>query len=236
MYYHKSRVMKHTLLLLACCLLAGGAFASTCETRVDAHQKATTLQRIAYCLTPETVRTQDTTNGLVFSGVTPRSPEGEAAPVTASARDGYYNEEKVAVTRSFVGTSRYPQLASGRAPQGNGLVPQEHQMIDEYAPVNRQAALQEALQLKAQLRTYPTETTSGTKSRLSKPSRRWVTKPKAVVVTKQETVLVDEPTAVEVESMAQTYTYDTPVEHSEDYALAPSTDVQRAQEYVPATN
>ena len=51
--------------------------ASTCETRVDSHQDATTKQRVAYCLTPEAEAPAAPGPELVYYGVSSSKPAEE---------------------------------------------------------------------------------------------------------------------------------------------------------------
>lgn len=105
--------MRKILILLSSFFLPVLAGAqSTCETRVDAHQRATTKQRVAYCLTPDSVAADDTNAGLVFSGVSAHYPS-EVQPVDvggAKAKEGSFKPEQVVVSRSYVGTAQFPQV------------------------------------------------------------------------------------------------------------------------------
>jgi hypothetical protein len=110
--------MKKFLILLSCCLLPVLAGAqSTCETRVDAHQRATTKQRVAYCLTPDSVAADDTNAGLVFSGVSAHYPS-DVQPVDqggAKAKEGNFEPEQVVIARTYVGTAQFPQVFDDKA-------------------------------------------------------------------------------------------------------------------------
>ncbi len=86
--------------------------ASTCETRVDSHQNATTRERVAYCLTPETVVAEKKAEPeLVYYGVSDKNP----APQTkeAAAREQvYFDKDGVAVSQDYVGTKKFPTFAN----------------------------------------------------------------------------------------------------------------------------
>ena len=131
MYYDRN-MKKFFTLLVSCSLPAMLAAQSTCETRVDAHQKATTTQRVAYCLTPdEVVETDYTYANLVYSGVSSHTPQdAKPAVVKPTAKAGYFKPERVAVDRSYVGTGHFPQLPQGPSTDQPFAVV-EHQMVDE---------------------------------------------------------------------------------------------------------
>lgn len=96
------------------CLAAVPAFcASTCETRVDKHQNATTLERVAYCLTPEleTVPSAQSPE-LVYYGVSVKEPEAETTQ-NARRRQKYFDKNGVAVSQDYVGTRSFPAFTNG---------------------------------------------------------------------------------------------------------------------------
>ena len=90
---------------------AGPLWASTCETRVDSHQQATTLQRVNYCLTPE-AEPQETPQqvDMIYYGVVDKSPTAEPEKSGSSRQQTYYTEKNMAVYRDYVGTERFPTL------------------------------------------------------------------------------------------------------------------------------
>ncbi len=105
--------MRKILILLSSFFLSVLAGAqSTCETRVDAHQRATTKQRVAYCLTPDSVAADDTNAGLVFSGVSAHYPSDVQSVDMggAKAKECAFKPEQVVVSRSYVGTAQFPQV------------------------------------------------------------------------------------------------------------------------------
>lgn len=185
--------MKKFLILMSLCFLPVLTGAqSTCETRVDAHQRATTKQRVAYCLTPDAVAVDNTYTGLVFSGVSAHYPSTEQPADTsgAKAKDGEFKPEQVAVSRNYVGTAQFPQVFNDDASEvvqvtsavrGSTkpavtmaseplqqeteiLVPVEHFMIDE------KEAEQENLGVHA------IESEVGIRTRQTKPARRLMVK------------------------------------------------------------
>ena len=100
--------MKNILTFLLFFTTAAVAAASTCETRVDSHQKATTKQRVDYCLTaePEPVAVSNKPE-LVYSS-TYSQEATEQAPVKTTAKDGYFEEEKISIRRQYVGSQQFP--------------------------------------------------------------------------------------------------------------------------------
>ena len=120
MYYDV--LMKNTCFVLGFCLCAGWTWAqSTCETRVDAHQKASTVQRVHYCLNGEQADPSVTNPAMVFSGVS--SPKQQPAvqptkqPDEALARPGAFKPKRFQVSKEFVPTRQFPKLDDGRASQ-----------------------------------------------------------------------------------------------------------------------
>ncbi len=202
--------MKKIFVLMIGCLLAGVTYAqSTCETRVDAHQKATTNQRVAYCLTPDTVTVDNSYTGLVFSGVSthPVQTVQPAKQERPTAKPGRFNPDKVTVERSYVATAQFPQVVPGNGqaieespvivssntkvvmleldettPQVTTIRPVEHFMSDEvstYRPLHNSLVT--------------TETKAGLKARQNKPNRNL--KQVAVVEeTVEQTVQTVQPT------------------------------------------
>ena len=102
--------MKKTLIFVSLLLAATAAQASTCETRVDSHQKATTRERVDYCLTPDKVAPQDPGPTLIYENVIANVPEKQTAQKNAPLKQTYYPQDEVQVARGFVGTDRFPQL------------------------------------------------------------------------------------------------------------------------------
>ena len=105
--------MKKILVLTLSCLGSVSIYAqSTCETRVDAHQKATTNQRVAYCLTPDYMAPDSTYSELVFSGVSTRNTQtAPATTVRTTTKPGRFAPEKVSVYRSYIPSTQFPELS-----------------------------------------------------------------------------------------------------------------------------
>ena len=171
--------MRKILFVLSSCILCNVAFAKdTCETRVDAHPAATTLQRIAYCLNDQVVpATADSNAGLVFSEVSAKPSASAIKPTQKpTSQEGYFKEDQILVSRDYVATSQFPQLTQQTNGYAQIKAPVEHQMVEEVkvsvveTSVNR-------------------ESKKGIKARQTKPARYWKSAP----------VPADVPTAQPVE-------------------------------------
>ncbi len=105
--------MKKILLLAISCLWPVSIYAqSTCETRVDAHQKATTNQRVAYCLTPDYAVPDSMYSELVFSGVSTHNTQtAPATTVRTTTKPGRFDPDKVSVYRSYIPSTQFPELS-----------------------------------------------------------------------------------------------------------------------------
>ena len=85
--------------------------ASTCETRVDKHQDATTLERAAYCLTPEAEPPAPAGPELVYYGVSANAPQ-DASAQDARYKQKYFDKDGVAVAQDYVGTRKFPAFTN----------------------------------------------------------------------------------------------------------------------------
>lgn len=104
---------KSSILFLLFFAAALPAFsASTCETRVDKHQDATTLERVSYCLTPE-VEPPAAVSGaeLVYYGVSGKAPQEETER-DARYRQKYFDKDGVAVSQGYVDTRKFPAFTN----------------------------------------------------------------------------------------------------------------------------
>ncbi len=87
--------------------------ASTCETRVDKHQDATTLERAAYCLTPELEPVEAAQSPeLVYYGVSVNEPQDGDSAQNARRRQMYFDKNGVAVSQDYVGTRQFPAFTN----------------------------------------------------------------------------------------------------------------------------
>ena len=221
MYYYKG--MKRTA--LACCmclwpLLAGAQ--STCETRVDAHPHASTMQRVDYCLNSNYDAVYNNP-GLVFSGVTPRHPAAQQSTPKGTAHESSFKADKVTEEYSFVNTQQFPQLKNATLSERE--IWEVHQEAAKQLPaVVQPEPIRQPVEKQMKPLPQITESKAGIVARTKKPQRRFMQ------VTKEETALTAAgPVTQEVAPAADEYTYDTVSTQS----YAPAT--PDAQEYVPAT-
>ena len=103
--------MKKILLVLflfsACALSAQ----TTCEMRVDAHQKASTMQRVDYCLNaPVVLDPMDNAEVIYYGVITQDQQNGKEEKDTA--KDGYYDDTKLEVSRGYLGTRQFPAFTN----------------------------------------------------------------------------------------------------------------------------
>ena len=104
--------MKKILLVLflfsACTLSAR----TTCEDRVDAHQRASTVQRVDYCLNEPEEEAPVSAEVIYYGVVTPDSENAQEEKATA--KDGYYKDSKMKVSRGYLGTRQFPAFTNNR--------------------------------------------------------------------------------------------------------------------------
>ena len=86
--------------------------ASTCETRVDAHQDASTRQRVEYCLTPEKAAPVAPGPEVVYYGVSSAAPTNEAAADEKQRKQVYFDKDGVALSQNYVDTSKFPSFTN----------------------------------------------------------------------------------------------------------------------------
>lgn len=255
MYY--DRDMKKTFLVSCLCLWAGLAAAqtpqvveaSTCETRVDAHQRASTKQRVVYCLTPEYNANYPANPGLLFSGVS--SPRVRVDPVLKgpTAREGFFDKNGVGINNVYVETRTFPRLTDGRVSvqeqfQKAHAAEDAEKMAQEmfsHTPccLNEQDAVEPppapvnenpGLEILGEEVAVATETKSGVRTRTNKPGRRW-NQPEPVAAV-PGAAAVEEGPVQEVASAptAGSYTYDEAYSEYEPYVPVEVS----AQPYAPA--
>ncbi len=238
--------MKKTVLLISVCLSSVCAAAqSTCETRVDAHPKATTLQRVNYCLTPDPVAPAPRAGeDLVFSGVTPRGvPQTQQAPARPSARKGSFAPGQVEVVQNLVPTQSFPKLTNAQL--------SEQEKRDRQKALEEERAKMEAEFAKASVATVSTpaaetktvvsqETPRGLQARHKKPGRRWMQKPQVLAEQPENALAADQEPLEEVAPAAPGYAYDQsalPAEISgyTPYTPAEETPASAYEPYAPAS-
>jgi len=140
----------------AVCMAASlpGFCASTCETRVDSHQNATTLERVRYCLTPEEELPAPAGSELVYYGVSSKAPAEEPAS-DGRYKQRYFDKNGVAVSQDYLGTRRFPAFTNDT--------------LSEQERIALEAAEKEAWE-KAQQEAAKKAATEKAPARLSAPS------------------------------------------------------------------
>lgn len=83
---------------------------STCETRVDRHQNASTRERVAYCLTPEAEQPLPAGPELVYYGVSSNKPAPQTEEQPVSKKPVYFDKDGVQVAQDYVDTKNFPRL------------------------------------------------------------------------------------------------------------------------------
>lgn len=111
--------------------------ASTCETRVDKHQDATTTERVSYCLTPEEELAPAAGPELVYYGVSSNEPQFEEEESSAY-KQKYLKRKDFAVAQDFVGTHQFPEF------ENDTLSERERIEREEAARAAREKAREEA--------------------------------------------------------------------------------------------
>ena len=225
--------MKKTLILFLVGCTASAWAQSTCETRVDAHQKATTRQRVNYCLQPDYGAGYTHGPQLVYSSVDYYTvPQADAKPIRVTAKQGVFDNADVEVTRSFVQTRQFPKFTDGRVSE---QYKREYQEALASGPeIAREAVSLTECEPQGDTVLPSDETSSGLKTRRTKPGRRWV---QAAQVTPVE---METDTVEEISSAADSYTYEDAAYTPAGIAGEPAGDGQpidaAAYSYAPATN
>ena len=143
------KILSVYLLFTACALSAQ----TTCEMRVDAHQGASTMQRVDYCLNaPVELDPMDNAE-VIYYGVVSTQDKQQAQDAKATAKDGYYQSEQVKVSRGYMGTRKFPAFTNDTLSESEREMQRRHlqEAKDEIAAKNaaKIAAAQQAEQQKA---------------------------------------------------------------------------------------
>ena len=126
-------------LLFSVCAL--GVQATTCEVRVDAHQKASTMQRVDYCLNAPDETDDSLVAEVIYYGVVNPQEDAEAE-AKATAKNGYYDDSKMKVSRGYFGTRNFPAFTNDtlseneRARQREQLAKAKQQILEQQAQRN----------------------------------------------------------------------------------------------------
>lgn len=224
--------MKKILISCLAFTAATGAWAqSTCETRVDAHQKATTNQRVNYCLVPGYGEENNQGPQLIFSSTetyTVAQPAQQGA-VRPKAEQGRFDDANVEVTHSFVQTRQFPKWGDDRVSEQYKI---EYQEAMTSGPQTAQEAIShtECEPEEDVIWEEPQgadETKAGVKARQSKPGRRLL-----APVNEETSVTSGLESVEEVAGLADQYTYD-----NSSYAPAaiPAQPAAQTDGYAPAS-
>lgn len=169
--------MKKTFLTVSfLSLVATPAFCySTCETRVDSHQNATTPQRVAYCLTEEDIRqAQAQEPELVYYGVTSKEPQPEETQKPSKNKNPYFEEDKMHVTQGYVSTQTFPEFKNDILSEQERLA-QQQALRAAQQPVEQDYHQTGEKPAKVQATALTNETADGLKKRHHKPARQMQT-------------------------------------------------------------
>jgi len=143
--------MKNSLLFLLVVSACTAYAASTCETRVDSHQTATTRERVEYCLAEEQVAPEEVSGPeLVYSKTYSNEPE-TTTPGKSTVKDGYFKRKNVSVRRQYIGSSNFPaftndtpseqERAELAAAYGEGVIGEEQSLdAEEIKKISSQRA------------------------------------------------------------------------------------------------
>lgn len=166
--------MKKTFAIFAVFFLAAlPAFcASTCETRVDKHQDATTMERVGYCLTPEAEPAAPAGPELVYYGISSNAPQN-GAEQEENYRQKYFDKDGVAVAQDYVGTRKFPAFTNDTLSEQERLALEKAEK--EALEKAQQEAEKKAASARAPLRTpavvEPVMSSSQLAARKNKPKR-----------------------------------------------------------------
>lgn len=163
--------------------------ASTCETRVDSHPKATTLERVDYCLTPEKEGPKAAGPEVIYTGITDKTPEKTRAEKNTPLKQKYYDEESVEISHGYVGTSRFPVLKNDILSERELQEKQAQEALQD-KPAEKPTRKMKTKKTKTQTQVTKTQTTTVT-ANAKKPARTMTSVQETVV----ETTTTQEPAA-----------------------------------------
>ena len=161
---------------------------STCETRVDSHPDATTLQRVDYCLTPEQAASQPAGPEVVYASITDKTPEKQQPEKVTPLKQKYYNEDEIEIAHDYIDTSYFPVLKND--------IPTQRELQQQQAQAAQQAPQevkpQRNMNGKKQKKPAKQITAQSVAPSAEKPARTMA------VLPEQTPVQADEPQAVAV--------------------------------------
>lgn len=222
------KILPVYLLFTACALSAQ----TTCEMRVDAHQGASTMQRVDYCLNAPVEPGPMDNAEVIYYGVVDTQGKEQAQDDKATAKDGYYSSEQVKVSRGYMGTRKFPAFTNDTLSESERAYQRRHlqEAKDEIAAKNaakiaaaRQAEQQKAAALVAKAQpaqevpvqvvkevkeekvvVASAETKKGLLKRQKKPARRdnVVVIPEAIPVTSEHMEMATEEAVYQLDQPA----------------------------------
>lgn len=210
---------KSSILFLLFFAAALPAFsASTCETRVDAHQDATTLERANYCLMPEAQPPAPASAKVVYYNVTDKTPQTEEEQKTRY-KQKYFDQDGVAVSQGYVETTLFPAFTN------DTLSEQERLALEQAEKEALEKARAEALALLEKSRQ-----SDGSKSAAEEEKEPEMSKAQlAARKNKPNRVLKEAAQEQEAAPAEQTYPQDAPADDlqpAQTYANIPADDLQ----------
>lgn len=123
--------MKIPFMLLAVLGTSVVAYASTCEVRVDQHPKASTAERVDYCLNAPTQAAAAPGPEVIYYGVTTKVPEKQPQEQESSLRQKYFNSDHVKISHSYVDSKRFPPFKND--------IPSERERRESFEAAQAQA-------------------------------------------------------------------------------------------------
>ena len=221
---------------------------STCETRVDSHQDATTKQRVAYCLTPEKAAPLPPGPELVYYGVSSNKPQEQAPEETEPREPVYFDKDGVRVNQNFMDTKKFPAFANDTLSEQERLALEKLAKEDAAkAAQARRAQLEaaaakktgDAASVKTELETpsvLTEETKAGIAARKAKPKRFMKALPQEQAA-QPETASAYSVNEYGVGSSADAAAYGQPtygVPAANNYPYDPAAGYQPGNAYAPA--
>lgn len=232
------KILSVYLLFTACALSAQ----TTCEKRVDAHQRASTMQRVDYCLnTPEEADEATPAEVIYYAEITQEDKTAQEEKPTA--KDGYYDESKTKVSRGYLGTRQFPAFTNDTLSESERAYQRRHlqeaqaqaaqkqaerialakgQNVAPQAAATQTPVVTEVAEVKKEVVT--TETRKGVLRRQKKPTRKdnVVVIPEAIPVTAEHMQMVTEDAVYDIDqpSYEQPAAYPMPEQQPAAQAVA----------------
>ena len=124
---------------------------TTCEMRVDAHQSASTTQRVDYCLNaPQVLDPMDNAE-VIYYGVVTQQQAADPKEEKNTAKDGYYDGTKKEVARGYMGTRKFPAFTNDNLSESEREYQRKHlQQAKEEIARKRAAEIAAAQQAEQQ--------------------------------------------------------------------------------------